>query len=449
MSRQRAFSRSILRLLGSIALLALCAGLTGAASGDISTVAGNGSAGFSGDGGPATSAQINVPQAMAVDLNGDFYITGSYRVRKVTAATGNISTVAGTGVAGFSGDGGPATSAQLSGPSSVATDASGNLYISDLSNQRIRKVDAATGIISTVAGTGGAGFSGDGGPATSAFDAALTLLDVLSSGTLLSGLERLAANVDIDPVGSGINPFDASLILQHRVGLITTFPVQDAGSSNHPQPNPGSPKLVPQQLALALHAGEGYLSVWAEERDQIVSGDLLLAGVDGRVAMGDDLSDFLSASQSTEEGLRIVFAGAEGVLGAGELLRVYPGVGSDRASLVRALFNNGDLEGQASGLVGASSRPVSFALHANMPNPFNPETSIGFDLAQAGWVQLEIFDALGQKVQTLVSGQRSAGVHQVLWRGVDERGQRVSSGVYFYRLQTGDYRQMRRMLLLK
>jgi len=280
-----------------------------------------------------------------------------------------------------------------------------------------------------------------------AFDAALTLLEVIFPATL-SGLEELAANVDIDPVGTGINPFDASLILQHRVGIITTFPVQAAASTNHPQPNPGSPKATPQVRSLTLRAGDGYLKVWAEEREQIVSGDLLLEGVNGRAAMGDELGAFLLASQSTDAGLRIVFAGAEAVTGPGELLRVY-GVDSAGARLTQAAFNNGRIEGISTGSVDSGRRPLSTALHFNAPNPFNPETSIRFDLEQAGAVRLEVFDALGQKVKMLVSESLSAGTHQVLWRGVDERGVAVSSGVYFYRLQTGDYTQMRRMLLIK
>jgi PKD repeat protein len=138
------------------------------AAGTITTFAGNGTPGFSGDGGQATSAQLNRPFGIALDSAGNLYIAefANNRVRKVTPA-GTITTFAGNGTAGSSGDGGQATSAQLSGPVGVAVDATGSVYIADYTNNRIRKV-TATGTITTIAGTGTAGSSGDGGPATSA-----------------------------------------------------------------------------------------------------------------------------------------------------------------------------------------------------------------------------------------------------------------------------------------
>src|SRR5271157_2489901 len=134
--------------------------------GTITTVAGSATQGFSGDGGPATSASLSVPYGLAIDSAGNLYIAdyGNNRIRKVSGGT--ITTVAGNGTQGFSGDGGPASSASLSRPSGVAVDSAGNLYIADTYNWRIRKVSGGT--ITTVAGTGNQGFSGDGGPAISA-----------------------------------------------------------------------------------------------------------------------------------------------------------------------------------------------------------------------------------------------------------------------------------------
>jgi trimeric autotransporter adhesin len=138
--------------------------------GIITTVAGNGTLSYGGDGGPATSAQMSAPAAIAVDLDENIYIAvpGNGRVRKVTRSTGIITTVAGDGTTGFSGDGGLATAAQLRQPYGVAVDKSGNIYIADNANHRIRLVAKGTGIITTLAGDGTSGYSGDGGPAASA-----------------------------------------------------------------------------------------------------------------------------------------------------------------------------------------------------------------------------------------------------------------------------------------
>ncbi|KEF03105.1 Teneurin-2 [Streptomyces rimosus] len=138
----------------------------GIAQGCIATVAGNGTAGYLSDGGPATLTQLNWPHDVALDEHGNLYIVcrSNNRVRKVTPQ-GIITTVAGNGIAGYVSDGGPATATQLSSPCGVAADGAGNLYIADLGNNRVRKVDTK-GIITTVAGNGTGGYVSDGGPAT-------------------------------------------------------------------------------------------------------------------------------------------------------------------------------------------------------------------------------------------------------------------------------------------
>jgi len=162
--------------LGRAALAALAmlfaqvsaaSGLTGSET--IDTYAGSGTAGSSGDGGPATSARLTA-RGVAADEMGNVYVAdpANHVVRKIDPG-GTISAFAGNGTAGFSGDGGPAAAASLNAPMDVAVDGQGNVYIADRSNNRIRKVSAATGIIITIAGNGsGTGFSGDGGPATQA-----------------------------------------------------------------------------------------------------------------------------------------------------------------------------------------------------------------------------------------------------------------------------------------
>jgi hypothetical protein len=149
-------------------------------NGYIYTVAGTGTSGYSGDGGPATSAELNGVYGVAVDAAGNIYINdeGNNRIRAVYSSgtlpnipnpvVGNIYTVAGNGTRSYSGDGGPATNAELNNSYGIAADSAGNLFIVDGGNERIRKVAASNGYISTVAGNGTYGFSGDGGPATNA-----------------------------------------------------------------------------------------------------------------------------------------------------------------------------------------------------------------------------------------------------------------------------------------
>jgi len=138
-------------------------------NGIITTIAGTGSGGFSGDGGLATVAKLRNPKSVAL-FGGNLYIADSKnnRIREVDLGTGIITTVAGTGVAGFSGDGGPALSAQMNTPQRIAFDSVGNLYFTDTYNNRIRRVDAASHLITTIAGNGVQAFGGDGGPAVNA-----------------------------------------------------------------------------------------------------------------------------------------------------------------------------------------------------------------------------------------------------------------------------------------
>ncbi len=157
-------------------------------SGGISTVAGVGRASSGGDGGPANQAGLNNPEGVAVDAAGNIYIadTLNRRIRKVTAADGTIKTIAGTGILGFSGDGAAATLAAISNPDGVAVDGAGNVFIADSFNNRIRLV-LANGNITTVAGTRTAGYSGDGGVATNAQLRTPSSLALSSKGNIYVG----------------------------------------------------------------------------------------------------------------------------------------------------------------------------------------------------------------------------------------------------------------------
>jgi sugar lactone lactonase YvrE len=200
-------------------------------NGVITTVAGNGTAGFSGDNGPATSAQLYFPEGVALDSAGNLYITdaGNRRIRKVT--NGVITTLAGNGTLGFSGDNGPATSAQLAGPEGLAVDSAGNLYIADVTNQRIRKV--SNGVITTVAGGGSSGL-GDNGPATSA--------QVIPAGVAVDS----AGNLYIADFGNG-------RIRKVSNGVITT--VAGGGSSGLGDNGPATSAQLSGPSGVAVDAG--------------------------------------------------------------------------------------------------------------------------------------------------------------------------------------------------
>ena len=203
----------------------------------ISTVAGNGTYGFAGDGGAATSASLRNPNGMAVDSAGNIFVAdrANHRIRKITVATGVITTVAGNATQGFGGDGGPATSANLNNPFGVAVDSSGNLYVADTLNQRIRKITVTTGVITTVAGTGTANGFGDGGLATSANLNYPVGVAVDSAGNIYVAVQEssrirkitVATGIITAAVGTGFQGFAGGRtaaavwrVAKHAIGLV-------------------------------------------------------------------------------------------------------------------------------------------------------------------------------------------------------------------------------------
>ncbi len=281
----------------------------------------------------------------------------------------------------------------------------------------------------------------DGNGPVQAFDAALVLRSLI--GVPLQGFALLAADV-ADPFAS-ITPFDVSLLLQRVVGSIGEFPVQGTASLNHPQSAPPAPKPILVERYVELRIYPDYVSVWLDERGGVVAGDLRLRGISGKVRMSDELGDFIWAEQKLDDGIRVVFAGPSSMSGPGEILRAY-GTARGEVSVVGASFNDGRV---AVRLGDVRRIPTAYALLPNAPNPFNPQTAIRFELPRASAVALEIFDALGQKVRTLIDGEMSVGLHQVVWDGRSAAGFPVGSGLYFYQLRAGDFKEVKRMLLLK
>lgn len=181
-------------------------------SGNITTFAGIGNAAYSGDGGPAVSARLNNPEGVATDSAGNVYIAdgGNNRIRKVTT-DGTITTIAGTGISGFTGDGGSATAARLNSPRAVVVDPAGNIFISDYLNSRVRVV-SPSGIINTIAGST-PGYSGDGGPATSAQLFFPVGLAIDSSGNIYVSDNQNNVVRKLTPVAGSLPVISASSIV--------------------------------------------------------------------------------------------------------------------------------------------------------------------------------------------------------------------------------------------
>src|SRR5262245_22595940 len=152
----------------------------------VSIIAGNGTKGHSGDGGPAKAAQLSAPHEVRFDSKGNIYVAerDSHVVRYIDMKSGMISTAAGTGVAGFSGDGGPANQAQLAQPHSIALDKSDNVYICDIVNNRVRRIDAKTGVIATFAGTGASDATPDEAPLAGTPTRGPRSIDIAPDGTM-------------------------------------------------------------------------------------------------------------------------------------------------------------------------------------------------------------------------------------------------------------------------
>ncbi len=237
--------------------------------GIITTVAGNGTFGFSGDNGPAVDAQLNVPAAVAVDDSGNIYIAdeNNNRIRKVNTA-GIITTIAGNGSPGFSGDGGAATAAKLHNPLGVAIDPGGNVYVADMYNSAIRKITAA-GTISTIAGNGTAGYSGNGGAAISAQLFFPTSVCVDGGGTVFiaDNQNNVIRKVDNSGIittiaGNGTNGFngDGGAAVSASLALPYGVTVDDAGNVYIADQGNNRVRTVNSAGNISTFAGPGYYS---------------------------------------------------------------------------------------------------------------------------------------------------------------------------------------------
>jgi hypothetical protein len=270
----------------------------------------------------------------------------------------------------------------------------------------------------------------------------------------LADRDSLTANVDLEAPYGPINAFDASLVIQRRIGRRSHFPVQEDSSANHPQPE--TDDSVPRRLAvgrtLTSVLGPGWVSLRLEDRSHIVAGDLVIDGLMRPTAVyaADDLPGALVATNEVPGSLRIAFAAEAPAEGPGELLRIkLPGDAIPVSVHVEGDFNGGRLPALSQVAQSGSTNPRSLRLYPNHPNPFNAQTAIRFDLPAAAHVQLRIYNGLGQRVRTLLDGPMRSGVHSVVWDGTDDRRRHLSSGTYVSVLQAPDGRRTHTLLLVK
>ena len=516
-----------------------------AATGVITTVGGGGApADGLGDGGAATLAQLGGPRGIFVDGPGNIYIADrdNHRIRRIDAETQVITTVAGSGptdtyVGGFEGDGGPATLARLDMPDGVHVDAAGNIFIAEIQNHRIRKVDAETQTITTVAGSGpagpgAAGYSGDGGLATEARLSSPTAVSVDAAGAIYIADRNNNRVRRVDPqtqiittVLGGVAP-DGTLVLDQPNGLFIddegSIYVAEHGRSRIIKYHPNQPPLADAGEDQVVFVGNVVMLVGSGSSDpdadplsyawEIVvrpdDSDAKLAGpysasptfvadAAGVYEVQLVVNDGISASdpslvvvtarteqQAVQELVEEVsLLGDAGALNRGQenslttkLAQVIKQLDRhrDRAGRnqvrafihhVSSLVDEGVLssaEGQAlvqaaSAIATQLSEPATKTADREdrsppakvYPNPFNASTTIQYVLREPSDVRLAIYNPLGQVVSRLVSSTQPAGTYTVGWDGRDVTGRKAAGGVYLYRLTTTRSTTTGRLLLLK
>ena len=290
----------------------------------------------------------------------------------------------------------------------------------------------------------------DNGQVT-AYDAAIILRHSVELITL-TGRDALVADV----TGNGaVTPYDASLVLQYVVGWIIRFPVEEpvlarvaSFSRTVGIPRVGSTSEGDLTVPVAIDGMDGVLSgelvvSYATEQMEALS-----------VASSGLLSGYMMEQNITDGEVLVSFAGAESGEGKGDVLsmtfrplgEVVDALGGVRLTRVR--LNEGQvLVTLANG--GRPDVPTAYALQPNYPNPFNPETTVRYDIPVPGQVQIVVYNLSGQKVRELASGPRDAGRHLVVWDGRDDAGRKVASGMYLCRLAAGRHEDVKRMVLVK
>jgi type IX secretion system substrate protein/NHL repeat-containing protein len=383
-------------------------------SGIIQTIAGTGISGYSGDGGPGTLAELHEPACVAVDAGGNVYIAEykNHCIRKVYAATGIITTFAGIGIVGYTGDGGPATAAELRSPYGVAADRAGNVYIADLGNFNIRKV-SSSGIISTIAGNGIDGFSGDGGPAT---NAALRTPNGVATDT--------SGNIFIADAGNDcVRKIDVN-------GIITTVAGNRFGAGT----------------GTGGYGGDGGPATAAA----LNKSDYIAIDYSGSIYIADHNNQRIRKVNAAGIITTIAGDGTPGYNGDGNnaaLSELYNpnGVAVDtHGNIYIADQSNNRIRVETQSSVAVNQVNDVAENVTNYPNPFKDQTMVSYYLNEATEnVLLEVTNVFGQKVYAINLGAQNMGNHQLLFN------EQLPAGVYNYTIGYDQFRYSKKMVISK
>ena len=284
-----------------------------------------------------------------------------------------------------------------------------------------------------------------GNGVVTAYDAGLILRHNVGDVTL-TGNDSIAADVTGNAT---ISAYDAALVLQYVVRKITRFPVEEAPIA----------KVVYASRTMRIGEmetpGDGrmYMPILIDEMEGVIAGEVALSvgGYEGAVEIrsGTLTSDYLLAHTIQTDRIRASFAGAESRAGSGPVLEIVfdesdIGVLSS-LTLDRVVLNEGRIPVQ----VISSSIPTAYRLYQNHPNPFNPQTTIRYDVAKTGVVRMFLYALTGQRIRTLVRGVRPAGSYSVTWDSKNDAGREVASGVYLCRMEMDEYRAVRKLVLVR
>ena len=378
--------------------------------GQVTTIAGTGEQGFSGDGGQATAADLDSPSGVAVDGSGTVYIADSHNHRVRTVSNGVIATVAGTGIPGYSGDGGSATSAQLFEPTAISVDGTGNLYIADTMNHCIRKV--AGGVITTFAGTGLQGFSGDGGAAVAA---------QLDSPMGVSADPNVAGKVYIgDTHNQSVRVVDASGIISTLAGTGVAGFGGDGGAST------SAALASPKGIGIGSN-GTIYIADSQNERVRAIAGGVIstFAG-DGEQGFAGDLGAPGSAILDTPWAVAVSGAGIVALADThNQRVRAASGTAINTVAGVPPALTEGLLlSGPASGVYGTAvgTLSASFSNGANVATGMATLTDGGTPLTSV---------SLSGNAASFDLSSLAGGVHSlVVSYAGDAADPAIASGVY-------------------